>query len=75
MEPRSIITDLNLVEGYGTRFGAGDEAVAIDGVVFEAAPERLDEGVGVAVSFAAQRGDKLVRSRDGHPHLVRPRGG
>jgi len=49
----AVIEGLDVIEDGGAGLGAGGEAMMIDQFVFEAAKERLDEGVIVAVGFAA----------------------
>ena len=45
VQPGAVVEGLDVVEDRGARFGPGGEAMMIDDLVFEAAPERLDEGV------------------------------
>jgi hypothetical protein len=57
MESGAIIEDLDVIEDGGASLGAGGEAMMVDQFVFEAAKERLDEGVIVAVGFATHGRD------------------
>ena len=57
MESGAIIEGLDVIEDGGAGLGAGGEAMMIDQFVFEAAKERLDEGVIVAVGFATHGRD------------------
>jgi hypothetical protein len=54
VESSTIIKHFDVVEDRGASFGSGGKAAVIDDFVFKAAPERLDEGVVVAVCAAAQ---------------------
>ena len=57
MESGAVVEGLDVIEDGGTSLGAGGEALMIDQFVFEAAKEGLDEGVIVAVAFAAHGSD------------------
>ena len=57
MESGAIVEGLDVIEDGGASLGAGGEAMMIDQFVFEAAKEGLDEGVIVAVGFAAHGRD------------------
>jgi len=50
----------DVIKDGSAGLGAGGEAMMIDQFVFEAAKERLDEGVIVAVGFAAHGRDQAV---------------
>ena len=50
MESGAVIEGLDVIEDGGAGLGTGGEAMMIDQFVFEAAKERLDEGVIVAVA-------------------------
>ena len=60
VEPAAVVEALDVIEDGAARFGSGAEALAVDEFVFEAAPERFDVGVVVAVAGAAHRGDEAV---------------
>ncbi len=53
----AVIEGLDVIEDSGAGLGSGGEAMMIDQFVFEAAKERLDEGVIVAVGFATHGRD------------------
>lgn len=57
VESGAIVEGLDVIEDGGASLGAGGEAMMIDQFVFEAAKEGLDEGVIVAVGFAAHGRD------------------
>ena len=57
MESGAIVEGLDVIEDGGASLGAGGEAMMIDQFLFEAAKEGLDEGVIVAVAFAAHGRD------------------
>lgn len=60
MQSGAVIEGFDVVEDGGANFGKGGEALVIDDLVFETAPEGFDEGVVVAVAFAAHGGDQTV---------------
>ena len=62
MHPGAIVEGLDVIEDGGAGLGAGGEAMMIDQFVFEAVKERLDEGVVVAVAFAAHGSTQTVLS-------------
>ena len=53
----AIVEGLDVIEDGGASLGADGEAMMLDQFVFEAAKERLDEGVIVAVGFATHGRD------------------
>ena len=57
MESGSVIEDFDVIEDGGASLVAGGEAMMIDQFVFEAAKGGLDEGVIVAVGWAAHGRD------------------
>ena len=57
MKSGAVIEGLDVIEDGGAGLGAGGEAMMIDQFVLEAAKERLDEDVIVAVGFAAHGRD------------------
>ncbi len=44
VKSRAVVEGLDVVEDGGAGLGTGGEAVVIDQLVFEAAPERFDKG-------------------------------
>jgi hypothetical protein len=57
MKSDAVIEGFNVIEDSRASLGQGVEAMMIDQFVFEAAKERLDEGVIVAVGFATHGRD------------------
>ena len=64
MESGAIIEGFDVVEDGRARLGITGEALMIDQLVFEAAPEGLDEGIVVAIALAAHGGDEPVLSQE-----------
>ena len=64
VESGAVVEGLDVIEDGGAGLGAGGEAMVIDQFVFEAAKERLDEGVIVAVGFATHGRDQAVLGQD-----------
>ncbi len=64
MQSRAVIKSLDVIEDGSARRGAGGEAVVIDQFVFEAAPERFDEGVIIAVPGAAHGSEQTMFGQD-----------
>ena len=60
MQSGAVIEGLDVVEDGSACFGEGSEAVMIDELVFEAAPEGFDKGVIVAVAFAAHGSEQSM---------------
>lgn len=60
MQSGAVVEDLDVVEDRRAGFAVGAEAVVIDQLVFEAAPEGFDEGIVVAVALATHGGDQAV---------------
>ncbi len=60
MESGAVTEGFDVVEDGGASFGLGGEAVVIDQLVFEAAPEGLDEGVVIAVAGAAHGSEQTM---------------
>jgi hypothetical protein len=58
MESGAVIKGFDVVEDRRARLGITGEALMIDQLVFEAAPEGLDEGIVVAIALAAHGGDE-----------------
>ena len=55
MKPGAVVEGLDVIEDGGAGLGTGGQAMMIDQFVFEAAKERLDEGVTVAVAKFSKR--------------------
>ena len=53
MESGAVIEGLDVVEDGRARLGEGSEALVVDQLVFKTAPEGFDEGVIIAVAWAA----------------------
>src|SRR5664279_1680471 len=64
MESGAVIEGFDVVEDAGAGIGQGGEALMVNDLVFETAPERLDEGVIVAVAFAAHGSDQAMLGKD-----------
>ena len=64
VESGPVIKGFDVVEDRAPSLGEGGEALVIDHFVFEAAPEGLDEGVVVAVTFAAHGSEEAVLGED-----------
>ena len=56
VETSPVVEALNVIEQGGTGGGTGRVAMAVHGLVFQAAPEGLYVGVVIAVAFPAHRG-------------------
>ena len=64
MQSSAVIKGFDVVKDGGARLGQGDEAVMVNELLFEAAPEGLDEGIVVAIAFAAHGGEEPVLSQE-----------
>ena len=64
MKSGAVVEGFNVVEDGGASFGEGGEALVVDEFIFEAAPEGFDEGVVVAVAFAAHGSDQAILSKE-----------
>ena len=64
MKSDTVIEGFDVIEDGGASLGKVAEAVMIDQFVFETAKEGLDEGVIVAVAFAAHRSDQAMLGQD-----------
>ena len=64
MESGAVVEGLDVVKDGGASFRAGGEALMIDNLIFEGAPERLDEGVIVAVAGATHGSDQTVLGQE-----------
>ena len=64
MKSGAVIEGFDVVEDSGSNFIEGGEALVIDDFVFEAAPEGFDEGVVVAVAFAAHGSHQAVLGQE-----------
>jgi len=60
----TVIKGFDVIEDGTARLGEGGEALVIDNFVFQAAPEGFDEGVIVAIAFAAHGSDETVLGED-----------
>ncbi len=60
VETSPVVEALNVIEQGGTGGGPGRVAMAVHGLVFQAAPEGLYVGVVIAVAFPAHRGAQAV---------------
>jgi hypothetical protein len=56
----AVVKGFDVVEQSAASLGEGGEALGIDHFVFKAAPEQFDEGVVVAIAFAAHGSDQTV---------------
>ena len=63
MQSGAVVKGFDVIEDGGASLGAGGEAVVIDQLVFEGAPEGLDEGVVVAVAWTTHGSDQAVLSQ------------
>jgi hypothetical protein len=59
-----VIKGFDVVKDGAASLGEGGEALVVDHFVFETAPEGFDEGVVVAVSFAAHGSDEPMLGQD-----------
>lgn len=64
MKSGAVIEGFDVGEDGGAGFGVSGEAVVINDFIFERAPKRLDEGVIVAVTFAAHGSNQPVLSEE-----------
>ncbi len=64
MQSGAVIEGFDVIEDGSASLGMGGEALVIDQFVFEAAPERLDKGVIVAVTGAAHGSEQTMLSQD-----------
>ncbi len=64
MQSGAVIKGFDVIEDGSAGRGAGGEAMVIDQLVFEAAPERFDKGVIVAVPGAAHGGEQTMLGQD-----------
>lgn len=64
MQSGTVIKGFDVVEDGAARLSEASEALVIDHFVFEAAPEGFDEGVIVAIAFAAHGRDETVLGED-----------
>jgi hypothetical protein len=64
VESGAVVEGLDVIEDGGARLGAGGEAVVIDQLVFERAPEGFDEGVIVAVAWTTHGSDQTMLGRE-----------
>ena len=64
VESGAVIKGFDVVEDGVAGVGQGGEAPMINDLVFETAPERFDEGVVVAIAFAAHGSDQPMLGED-----------
>jgi hypothetical protein len=64
MESGAVVEGLDVIKNGGASLLTGGEALVIDQLVFEAAPERLDKSVIVTVALAAHGSDEAVLGQD-----------
>ena len=62
MQSGAVVEGLDVIEDGGTSCGVGREALMINQLVFESAPEGFDKGVVVTVAFAAHGSEQTVLS-------------
>ena len=60
MQSGRVVEGFDVIEDGGAGLGVSAEAVMIDQLVFEAAPEAFDKRVVVAVAFAAHGSEQAV---------------
>lgn len=61
----AVVEDLGVIEDRGASLGPGGQAMSVDELVFEGAPEGFHDGVVVAVGFATHRGRYVVVGQHG----------
>ena len=64
VESGAVVEGLDVIEDGGESPGVGREAAMIDQLVFEAAPERFDKGVIVAVTGTTHGSEQAMLSQD-----------
>ena len=64
VESGAVVEGFDVIEDGGAGLGASGEAVVVDQFVFETAKEGLDEGVIVAIAFAAHGSDQAMLGQD-----------
>ena len=64
MESRAVVEGFNVIEDGGTSLGQGGEAAVVNEFVFEAAPERLNKGIVVAVTLASHGSEQSILSQN-----------
>ena len=62
MQSGAVIKGFDVIEDGGASCGVGGEALMINQLVFECAPEGFDKGVVVTIAFAAHGSDQPVLS-------------
>ena len=58
----AVVEGFDVIEDGGTSCGVGREALMINQLVFESAPEGFDKGVVVTIAFAAHGREQTVLS-------------
>jgi hypothetical protein len=71
VESCAVVEGFDVIKDGGTSLGKGGEAVVVNYFVFETAPEGLNEGIVVAIAFAAHGGNQAVLRQ----HLAESRAG
>jgi len=64
VESSAVVEGFNVIEDGGTSLDQGGEATVVNKFVFEAAPERLNEGIVVAVTLASHGGEQSMLSQE-----------
>ena len=64
VESGTVVEGFDVIEDGGAGLGVSSEAMMVEQFVFETAKEGLDEGVIVAVAFAAHRSDQAMLGQD-----------
>jgi hypothetical protein len=64
VESGTVVEGFDVIEDGGAGLGAGSEAMMVDRFLFATAKEGLEEGVIVAVAFAAHRSDQAMFGQD-----------
>ena len=62
MQSGAVIKGFDVIEDGGASCGVGGEALMINQLVFECAPEGFDKGVVVTIAFAAHGSEQTMLS-------------
>ncbi len=57
MQPDAVVEGFDVVKDGGASLGEAGEAIVVNEFVFEATPERFDEGIVVTVALASHRSE------------------